>query len=399
AGAGLAAGAGIAAAEAAAAPEANPQTLLSQQLEQAFRNRGDNTEIVEPAATLDAVTGAPLDTTFNIDSLGLGTDATALPQAQAKADDNLLDFDLGGLSFEPVPAAEPTPAASADATAVPDLQFDMEPFAPLEPAAATTATPDVPVTNLDDLAFDMNFDAPPQQAASTATPQDDDDGFVLDLSSSGPSTDIDMAQLAKEFELPPLPEVPQTPQAAELKDPLFELDAMDFSLADDTPVTPATPAAPKQDFDFSTDLDFATATPVAETAAQGQARDPLFDLDAMDFGQPAAPAAPQDDPFALPDVPAIPNPGTPVPRFDMSGFDLDLPAGDVEQAVQAAPQEQGISNELSPAQMEMETKLDLAIAYQEIGDKEGARELLDEVIKGGSGEQASRASAMRAKLA
>lgn len=400
-GAALGADAGIAAAAAAAAPETNPQTLLSQQLEQAFRNRGDNTEIVEPAATLDAVTGAPLDTTFNFDSLGLGTDATALPQAQAKADDNLLDFDLGGLRFEPVPAAEPTPAASVDATAVPDLQFDMEPFAPLEPAPATTVTPDVPVTSLDDLAFDMHFDAPPQQqqAASTATPQDDDDGFVLDLSSSGPSTDIDMAQLAKEFELPPLPEVPQTPQAAELKDPLFDLDAMDFSLADDTPVTPATPAAPKQDFDFSTDLDFATATPVAETATQAQARDPLFDLDAMDFGQPAAPAAPQDDPFALPDVPAIPNPGTPVPRFDMSGFDLDLPAGDVEQAVQAAPQEQAISNELSPAQMEMETKLDLAIAYQEIGDKEGARELLDEVIKGGSGEQASRASAMRAKLA
>ncbi len=402
AGAALAAGAGIAAA--AAAPEANPQTLLSQQLEQAFRNRGDNTEIVEPAATVDAVTGAPLDTTFNIDSLGLGTDATALPQAQAKADDNLLDFDLGGLSFEPVPVAEPAAAAPTDATAVPDLQFDMEPFAPLEPAPAATA-PDVPVTSLDDLAFDMHFDAPaaPQQAAAAATPQDDDDGFVLDLSSSGPSTDIDMAQLAKEFELPPLPEVPQTPQAAELKDPLFDLDAMDFSLADDTLAPPATPAAPKQDFDFSTDLDFATggetaAPSVADTATQGHARDPLFDLDTMDFGQPAAPAAPQDDPFALPDVPAIPNPGTPVPRFDMSGFDLDLPAGEVEQAVQAAPQEQGISNELSPAQMEMETKLDLAIAYQEIGDKEGARELLDEVIKGGSGEQASRASAMRAKL-
>jgi pilus assembly protein FimV len=49
--------------------------------------------------------------------------------------------------------------------------------------------------------------------------------------------------------------------------------------------------------------------------------------------------------------------------------------------------------------MEMETKLDLAIAYQEIGDKEGARELLDEVIKGGNSEQVGKASAMRAQLA
>jgi pilus assembly protein FimV len=48
--------------------------------------------------------------------------------------------------------------------------------------------------------------------------------------------------------------------------------------------------------------------------------------------------------------------------------------------------------------MEMETKLDLAIAYQEIGDKEGARELLDEVIRGGNSEQAARASSMRATL-
>jgi pilus assembly protein FimV len=48
--------------------------------------------------------------------------------------------------------------------------------------------------------------------------------------------------------------------------------------------------------------------------------------------------------------------------------------------------------------MEMETKLDLAIAYQEIGDKEGARELLEEVIRGGNPEQAARANSMRAAL-
>ena len=398
------AGAALGAGAAASEPEANPQSLLSQQLEQAFRNRGESSEIIEPTATLDAVTGAPLDTGFNLDSLGLGNQATALPQAagdakaDAKAEDNLLDFDLGGLSFEPVQALDAAPAGRNDATAVPDLQFDMEPFAPLEPAAATTAA--APAASLDDLAFDMDFDAPaaPKQAAAEPGPADEDDGFVLDLSSGGPSTDIDMAQLAKEFELPPLPEVPQSPQASDLKDPLFDLDAMDFSLADEAPVTPATPAAPKQDFDFSTDLDFATAgVPAAAAEAQAQAKDPLFDLDTMDFGQPAAPAAPQDDPFALPDVPAIPNPGTPVPRFDMSGFDLDLPASDV--ATETAAQEQGAAVELTPAQMEMETKLDLAIAYQEIGDKEGARELLDEVIKGGSGEQASRASAMRAQLA
>ena len=48
--------------------------------------------------------------------------------------------------------------------------------------------------------------------------------------------------------------------------------------------------------------------------------------------------------------------------------------------------------------MEMDTKLDLAVAYQEIGDKEGARELLDEVIRGGSDSQVARANDMKSKL-
>jgi pilus assembly protein FimV len=56
------------------------------------------------------------------------------------------------------------------------------------------------------------------------------------------------------------------------------------------------------------------------------------------------------------------------------------------------------SEEISPYNAEMATKLDLAVAYQEIGDKEGARELLDEVIKGGSSEQANKARKMLDQL-
>jgi pilus assembly protein FimV len=452
AGAGLA-GAGLA--TAALAADASPQTLLSQQLEQAFRNRGDTPEIIEPDSTVDAVTGAPLDTGFNLDSIGLDNDATALPQlaktphtaatadakADAKAEDNLLDFDLGGLSFEPVAATGIDSAVHDDATAVPDLQFDMEPFAPLESQAGTSpagmpasGTPAVTAgESLDDLAFDMDFDAPATAQPATSSVLEDD-AFVLDLSKNGPDTDIDMAQLAREFDLsepnepsalPPLPAAPAPAPVSDLQDPLFDLDAMDFGLSD---TTPATPVGARQEpvFDFgSTDLDLTPpAAPAAQdiAAAPEAARDPLFDLDMMDFGQPAAPAAPQDDPFALSDVPAIPNPGTPVPRFDMSGLDLDLPANDFVLTEPETPAASTAGDnpvgpdpverdpvvrdpvvrdpmELTAAQMEMETKLDLAIAYQEIGDKEGARELLDEVIKGGNVEQSSRASAMRASLA
>ncbi|MBY0573745.1 MAG: pilus assembly protein FimV, partial [Undibacterium sp.] len=55
-------------------------------------------------------------------------------------------------------------------------------------------------------------------------------------------------------------------------------------------------------------------------------------------------------------------------------------------------------DEVSPYNAEMATKLDLAVAYQEIGDKEGARELLEEVLKGGSKDQLEKAKAMLAQL-
>jgi pilus assembly protein FimV len=119
------------------------------------------------------------------------------------------------------------------------------------------------------------------------------------------------------------------------------------------------------------------------------AADPLADLDAMHFDLPATQGAgnvaPADDPFALPDLPSSASGYAAAPQFDMSDIDLDLPSGEPEG---------GRVEEFA-----METKLDLAIAYQEIGDKEGARELLDEVIKGGSHEQIGKANDMRSKLA
>jgi pilus assembly protein FimV len=42
----------------------------------------------------------------------------------------------------------------------------------------------------------------------------------------------------------------------------------------------------------------------------------------------------------------------------------------------------------------METKLELALAYQEIGEKDGARELLYEVIKDGTPEQSGKAKSI-----
>jgi pilus assembly protein FimV len=366
--------------------ERGQQALLAQQLEQSFRSG-------EPHA-VDAGPGLA-------DTLPTALPGHSAAPASRTEDDHVLDFDLGGLSFEPVdePAAAPVHARAepTDATAVPDLDFDMEPFAPAAaPAAQSAAAPANEAVPDDgfDLAFDMDFDKPAADQAQPEPSEDKaEDDLALDLSLGGPATDVDMASLASEFDLPELPGAPvDNAPATELKDPLFDLDAMNFDLPETQDAAPA--AGPE------------TAAP--EPAAE--LKDPLFDLDAMNFDLPETPAAPaagavdeppalEADAFAMPETPAEPLPN-PIPRFDMSGIDLDLPPAEAGDEPLPLPEvEMAGGGEMSAAHMEMETKLDLAIAYQEIGDKEGARELLDEVIKGGSSEQVSKANAMRAKLA
>ncbi|WP_296948273.1 FimV/HubP family polar landmark protein [uncultured Massilia sp.] len=355
-------------------------------------------------------------------------------------DDHVLDFDLGGLSFEPVTAETATPAApSLDKKDANDLDFDMDAFTPAAPAPQVVEpAPRSPAEDPLDFTFDMDFDAPakpanPAQAAADqppaapATVADIEEDPLFDLAfdqaptpaptpapllspAQAAASDIDMADLAKEFDLPELPELPaeraaapeQARAANELDDPLFDLDTMDFGLADKQPApAPAeAPAVPRLD----EPLDFAfEPAPALASNPSPAADDPLFDLSHLptrplealpDELQTATPAA-SGAQFAESDRVE--------PQFDLAAMDLDLP-GD---GTLPLPEVHSLSGgddgngggALSAAHMEMETKLDLAIAYQEIGDKEGARELLEEVIRGGSDEQVSRANALRAALA
>ena len=73
--------------------------------------------------------------------------------------------------------------------------------------------------------------------------------------------------------------------------------------------------------------------------------------------------------------------------LDLGGLSLDLgaPAGGGESGA-------------DPKWQEVATKLDLAKAYQEMGDKDGARELLNEVVKEGDAAQKSQAEQMLSGL-
>ena len=80
------------------------------------------------------------------------------------------------------------------------------------------------------------------------------------------------------------------------------------------------------------------------------------------------------------------------PALDLSAISLDLgtstdmPAGG------------GNGNGGDPKWQEVATKLDLAKAYEEMGDKDGARELLNEVLREGDPAQQGQANQLLEKL-
>ena len=398
--------------------ELGQQALLSKELDDAFR---------APAQD-EARAPMSFDQHF-ADAMGTAQPAPE-PVGNAPTrneDDNVLDFDLGGLSFEPVASTEPA-APKHDAN---DLDFDMSDFETAVPAAAAPAPASEAKDPADDpLDFTFDFDAPaptpaPSPAADAApapvAAARIEDDPLFDLAFDQPNTpaptvaptpaptEFDMADLAREFDLPELPaEPPAAPEQAraadELKDPLFDLDTMDFGLEEQPAKAQPAPALDLDFADAGADADVAheeTRVPTLASNPSPAFDDPLFDLSHL----------PNETPEALPH--AVPAPAASgyaeadkiAPHFeaaaDVSTLDLDLPA----DAALPLPEVHNLSggedagNALSALHMEMETKLDLAIAYQEIGDKEGARELLEEVIRGGSDEQVSRANALRAALA
>ncbi|MDZ5635875.1 FimV/HubP family polar landmark protein [Janthinobacterium sp. GMG1] len=201
--------------------------------------------------------------------------------------------------------------------------------------------------------------------------------------------------------------------ARDARDPLdFDLDSLDFEPVstsdpivmpgpDSKPVSAAHDAQYDASMDFGLDLEPPAGPVNGVGAGLTPLPDPLKDVDLahFDLDEPVAPAATPvaaaepslDSLFDDAQTPAtLPEAIPPAQEFDLSGIDLDLSDGKTASV--------GVDDPLSAIHMEMDTKLDLAIAYQEIGDKEGARELIDEVIKGGSEEQVKKANTMRALL-
>ncbi|MGJ7474794.1 FimV/HubP family polar landmark protein [Pseudomonas fulva] len=226
-----------------------------------------------------------------------------------------------------------------------------------------------------------------------------------------------------------------TLDTAALDDQALE-DNFDLSLDDPSP-EPATPAADPADEALSAggqiqdpaDADFETL--LAQASAEAQPAQDLSDFD-LDIGEPEG-AGGRDD--------AAPSTVDPVPAFDPA-TDFDLPADfdlslqddspgaqqfaselddvnaeldKLSQSLESPSLEPHFTAEDAAAQPELEpiddldfdffsgadevaTKLDLARAYIDMGDHQGARDILDEVVKDGDERQREEAEDMLSRL-
>ena len=163
----------------------------------------------------------------------------------------------------------------------------------------------------------------------------------------------------------------------------------------------AAPAAPHTDVAGVPALDTTKVPGVSEATAS---IDFDFELPATgDAAQTAQPQASGEAPPASAHAPAASADGGGI-DFD---FNLDLPAP--KEEVPAAPLDLssinldlgapgGAAAPIDAHWQEMATKLDLAKAYQDMGDKDGARELLGDVLKEGDATQQQQAQSMLSAL-
>ncbi len=294
--------------------------------------------------------------------------------------------------------------------------------------AAAAAESDMDSFSLDDLTLDEPSTSQPTVAADAM-----DDAFDLslddleselerDLQNSNDSlADIDGLSLDSDLSLEDdkSAQAPVTPAASASDDLDFSLaldenandglelgggDLEEFSLDLDAE---SEPAAPAED-EFLLSLDDEPATKASDELADmalelpGEETENDFDLPA-DFDlsmndEAEAPAQPRADNFAaqLDEVTA---------ELDQLSESLDRPLADdsVAEPVTAAASglELGESDDdfdfLSGTD-ETATKLDLARAYIDMGDTEGARDILDEVIAEGSDGQQQEARELISKL-
>lgn len=286
---------------------------------------------------------------------GVGASSPSLPAVQN--DDLGLDFD----DFGSQPAAA---AAAPAADGLDDLSFELDDaFAEPAPASAAGAA---------DLDFSLEEEAPAAKAGGSH--------------SLGDLTDLDA-----ELEFSPASEPAPAPAAKADDDLSFSLD--DLEMASEPAPAAAGEISLDEDFDLGAGLD--DAAPAARADA---------DLDFAELETGDLPETPAANEFNLEDVADAGD------LDDLTDFDSTLKLDDTPAAAPAPAPAAAVAAEAAPDlgmddefdfladTDENATKLDLARAYIDMGDMEGARDILQEVLSEGSAPQKDEAKGLLAQV-
>lgn len=287
---------------------------------------------------------------------GSGEAVTA--EADSDAALPVVDFDLG--------LGDNTPSPAEQTIATFDIHSALEPEVPVGEKTVILSAADMLAAQ----EAPMDFDVTSTHSGVTSAV---DEEPKLDI----PAMDFDVTGIQPE---------------AKAEEPKLDIAAMDFDIGEIK--VPAASAAPQ---------------PVAKAA-------PPLDMDDLVFEAPAKTAAATAAPevFAAPasaedagmeftiDIPtdtkpaAATKPAAPVKDMGLADISLnldDLPAPEVATPAPAA------SEVKDERWQEVATKLDLAKAYQEMGDQAGAREILEEVLRDGDEKQQATAQELLQQLA
>lgn len=233
---------------------------------------------------------------------------------------------------------------------------------------------------------------PLDSALVEETPEDDSEPIesvsVASATDFSNEIDFDLDTGSEEETKLALPQSSEEDEVSQLAEDTGNLDysldvvAADAASDDDSMRAATTDADANQDeivleFD-SASLDLDGDNSAISKADSLQSDEPDLISDAIDFEQPETASE------SAPEIPAV----------DLADINLDL-----EEPNQIESVEQAADLETNSEQwQEVETKLDLAKAYQEMDDKEGAREMLEEVIRDGDAKQIKIAKKMLKNL-
>lgn len=341
----------------------------------------------------DSVRVAELDARFPLMAAAAAGAAAAAAQWD---DDALSGFDQPAVDAPDTAAVTDKPEDDAD------MDFD---FSEFDLGDAADAAP----------VADLAFESPAEEPAAEPEAEPENDGFDLDFDLEDSDSLGDVAPQEAEATAPLAfePEMPgDEVKNIELDDFDLDVDSFELPAADEAVAPAAEEPSLEADFDLAMTDDLQADDLLADFAALSD--EPGAESDAGEISLELSDEAKalQDDglaEFDLPEDIALPEDVELPAEAELSLEDFELPELDDVAPAAAEPvadvppvdalDEEDDEFDFLSGTDECATKLDLARAYIDMGDQEGARDILNEVIEEGTDQQKQEAQGMMERLA